>query len=726
MEIERLKDFGFDENLINKLKNLGIKKLYPYQAKIVKEGLFDKNLILFVPTAAGKTLIATLAISKILNKGKALYVVPLVALANEKYEYFKRIFPERKVALSVGDYDSADPWLANYDLIICTTEKLDSLIRHSADWLLDCKLVIIDEIHMLNDIKRGPTLEILITKLLYLLPKIKLIGLSATIKNSREIAEWLRANHFSTSFRPVELFEGVAFDSKIKFFNPSREYELSTNLSLDAAIVQDTLRKKKQILIFTSARKNAETLAKKLVSVVKPWLSKNEKEFLIKISNEIENVLEVPTKQCKELAKCVKNGIAFHHAGLLPKQRKLVEDNFRNGLIKVVVATPTLAMGVNLPAFRVVLKDIRRYYPGVGKVLIPVLEYKQFVGRAGRPGYDEWGESIIICKTEEEALQLAEKYIFGEPEEITSKLAYEPMLRMHLLALIANSFVTNSKSMKNFFKKTFFYFQYGDIYYIQEKLEEILENLKEWNFVVEKDGKIEATILGKRVSELYLDPLTAHNFIRGLELVKEKKVNEISFLQLITNSLEMKPLLNIRLTDLPEISNFILENQHCFLQEIPEEFEMSYEDFLKSVKTALLLKDWINEMSEDDILTKYNVTPGELRVRIEIADWLLYSLHELALLLKHKQVLNFLRKLRIRVQNGIKEELIPLIKLKGIGRIRARKLYNSGLKNLKDLKEISLERLAAIIGEKIALNIKKQLGENLEVKQEKQKTLTFS
>ena len=280
--------------------------------------------------------------------------------------------------------------------------------------------------------------------------------------------------------------------------------------------------------------------------------------------------------------------------------------------------------------------------------------------------------------------------------------------------------------MKNFFKKTFFYFQYGDIHYIQEKLEEILENLKEWKFVVEKDGKLEATLLGKRVSELYLDPLTAYNFIQGLELAKEREVNEISFLQLISNSLEMKPLLNIRLSDLPEISNFILENQSCFLQEIPEEFELSYDDFLKSVKTALLLKDWIEELSEDEILSKYNVTPGELRVRIEIADWLLYALHELALLLKYKQFLSYLRKLRIRVKHGIKPELIPLIKLKGVGRVRARKLYSAGLKNLKDLKRIPLEKLASIIGEKIALNIKQQLGGNLKRVEEKQKTLTFS
>ena len=726
MEVEKLAAYGFDKDLIQRLKSLGINKLYPYQAKLVKEKAFNRNLILSVPTAAGKTLIATLAISKVLNRGKALYVVPLVALANEKYEYFKKVFPDKRVALSVGDYDSADPWLANYDLIICTTEKLDSLIRHSADWLWNCKLAIIDEIHMLNEVKRGPTLEILITKLLYLLPKIKLMGLSATIKNSKEIAAWLKANHFSTNFRPVRLFEGIAFDSKLKFFNPSKEYELPNNLSLEASLVQDTLRKRKQALIFVSTRKNAESLAKKLVSIVKPWLSKREKEFLAKISLEIENVLEIPTKQCKELAKCVKQGVAFHHAGLLSKQRKLVEENFRKGLIKIVVATPTLAMGVNLPAFRVILKDVRRYYPGIGRILIPVLEYKQFVGRAGRPGYDEWGESIIICKTEAEAYQLAEKYIFGEPEEINSKLAYEPMLRMHLLALIANSFVTSFKSMKNFFKKTFFYFQYGDIHYIQEKLEEILENLKEWKFVVEKDGKLEATLLGKRVSELYLDPLTAYNFIQGLELAKEREVNEISFLQLISNSLEMKPLLNIRLSDLPEISNFILENQSCFLQEIPEEFELSYDDFLKSVKTALLLKDWIEELSEDEILSKYNVTPGELRVRIEIADWLLYALHELALLLKYKQFLSYLRKLRIRVKHGIKPELIPLIKLKGVGRVRARKLYSAGLKNLKDLKRIPLEKLASIIGEKIALNIKQQLGGNLKRVEEKQKTLTFS
>ncbi len=723
MKVEELKNFGIDEKYIQKFKDEKIFELYPYQAQVLKKNLLEKNYVLAIPTAAGKTFVAALSIIKKLDKRKkVVYIVPLVSLAYEKYNYFKNLFDDYKVTISVGEFDSSDPWLARYDLIVCTSEKFDSLIRHGINWIGQVGLVIIDEIHLLNDPSRGPTLEILIARLKKLIPKSQIIALSATIKNCKELADWLKAKLIESDFRPVKLYEGIAYPYKVKFFD-KKGYELSSSLELEAGIVEHILRLRKQALFFVSTRKRAEALAKNLAKFVRNWLTKSEEKILNKISNEIENVLEVPTKQCKDLAACVKKGTAFHHAGLLGRQRRLIEENFKNGLIKVIVATPTLAYGINLPAFCVIIRDVKRYYSGIGSIFIPVLEYKQFVGRAGRPSFDKYGESILIAKSENEAEDLAERFIFGELEEIRSKLGHEPMLRMHILALIASEFTKSRKELHDFFEKTFFFFQYGDLSYIEDKIESILEQLEEWNFIKTKNDKLDATRLGKRVSELYLDPLTASHFVECINNIEKVKVKDISFLQAICNSTEMHPLLNVSLSETSEIVDYIIKNENYFLQKIPDEWELDYDKFLKSVKTAMCLEAWINEASEDEILTKFRVAPGELRSKIEIANWLLYSFYELALLLGKKKILRNLRKLRIRVINGIKEELIPLVRLEGIGRVRARKLFNANLKSLKNVKEIPFESLAKLIGEKTAIKVKKQLGEIIENKEEIQKTL---
>ena len=725
MNVDELQDFGVQKEFIDKFKQENISELYPPQVDILKRNLLkEKNLVVAMPTAAGKTFVATLAmINKLSEKrGKIVYIVPLVALANEKYEYYKKFFQGKyKVAISVGDFDSADPWLNDYDIIICTTEKLDSLIRHGVNWINETSLIVADEVHLINDPSRGPTLEILLTLLRELSPRAQIFALSATIRNAKEIADWMNANLLLSDFRPVKFYEGVGFNSKISFYGRN-EIELS-NLETDAAIVDNTLKMKKQCLLLVSTRKNAEKAAENLQKIVKSNLGRNEAFQLEAVASEIENVLEIPTRQCKKLASFARNGVVFHHAGLLGKQRRIIEENFKKGLIKAIAATPTLALGVNLPAFRVIIKDAKRFYSGIGSVYIPVLEYKQMTGRAGRPQYDDYGESVLIARSEEEARDLTERFILGDTENITSKLAVEPILRMHTLALIANDFKKSESALLHFFVNTFYGFQYGDIYLIEEKILDILDKLFEWGFISKRGERISATKLGKRVSELYIDPLTAHNFIVALDS-KQRKIDAFSFLQLISNTIEMKPLLTVRRSEFVDINEFLVKKEKSILQQIPEEYDLEFDSFLKSIKTAMMFEDWINERTEDEILVKYKVAPGELRNRLENADWLIYSLHEITQLIGKKDLLREINKTRIRLSYGIKEELIPLVKLKQIGRVRARKLWNSNIRSLDDLRKTSLERISKIIGPSIAKLIKDQLeGKETKPKKEVQSNL---
>lgn len=208
-------------DLYNVLKE-DISELRPCQEKSINSGLLEfENLLVCTPTASGKTLVGEIALVKAImeNKGKGIYLSPLKALAQEKFKDFKKRYEGLlKIAMSIGDTDSSEDYLENYDLIICTYEKLDSLIRHKPTWLNYIKTVVVDEIHLLNDYSRGPTLEVVLTILRQLKKDLQLIGLSATIGNPQILSEWLKASLIEDSWRPVELKKGIYYKEKIEFF----------------------------------------------------------------------------------------------------------------------------------------------------------------------------------------------------------------------------------------------------------------------------------------------------------------------------------------------------------------------------------------------------------------------------------------------------------------------------------------------------------------------------
>src|SRR5437879_5558984 len=215
----RIADLGLDSRIVEILKGQGIEELYPPQADAIGPALLGENLVLAIPTASGKSLVAYLAIlASVLRGGKALYIVPLRALAAEKYDDLKEFEPlGMKVGISVGDYDSVDPTLEKFDVIVATSERADSLLRHRTNWLQQLTVVVADEVHLINDADRGPTLEITLAKLRQVNPKAQVLDLSATIKNSDQLAKSLAAEHVKSETRPVPLKEGVYHDSPIHF-----------------------------------------------------------------------------------------------------------------------------------------------------------------------------------------------------------------------------------------------------------------------------------------------------------------------------------------------------------------------------------------------------------------------------------------------------------------------------------------------------------------------------
>jgi len=706
-----VKELPFSEEVLSIFKEWGIEEFYPPQAEAIPLALDGKNLVLSIPTAAGKSLVAYIAIlHKLLKEGgKALYVVPLRALAREKYEElqsFKKI--GFKIALSTGDLDESDPRLGRYDIIVCTSEKADSLLRHGASWLKEVKVLVVDEIHLINDSTRGPTLEIVIARLKLMNRDIQIVALSATIKNADELAKWLNAELVKSNWRPVPLKEGVCYNGLIEFTDGTKKILLvDTKKGVIPALVIDSITEGGQVLVFVNTRRSTVALAKKLANEIKKLLNEEEKKQLKKISNDILKGEAEPTIVGETLAKCIENGVAFHNAGLSSFQRRIVERKFREHIIKCIVATPTLAAGVNIPARRVIIRDLWRYDPLFGMRPIPILEYKQQAGRAGRPRYDRIGEAIVTINNERQKDQILYGYLLSDTEPIYSKLGTESALRMHLLSAISTNIANSVKDIYDFIGNCF-YAQQADLSMLRGDIDKVIEFLLENGFIEKQNTWYVSTLFGSKTSSLYIDPLSALIMKDALEASHKIKTEPLSYLHAICSTPDMKSLY-IRNSD-DWVEEKIERRQSAIITEIPNYYESEYEWFLSYAKTAFLLEDWINELPENEIVKKYDIGPGDLYNITETARWLLHAMRELA------RIYNFncvpeLTELIVRVENGCKKELLNLIQLRGIGRVRARALFNAGFKTISDLRKADIERIARVrtIGKRLAESIKKQV-----------------
>ncbi|MFB6291902.1 MAG: DEAD/DEAH box helicase [Candidatus Nanohaloarchaea archaeon] len=1238
----------------------GITELNPPQRKAMDAGLLEgRDMVVASPTASGKTLIAEMAMVKnvVENNQKAVYIVPLKALGAEKYEDFSERYPDLDVRLSIGDLDDAGEGLETADIVVATSEKLDSMLRHNPGWIHDIGLVVVDEIHLLTSPERGPTLEVTISRLRDILD-FQLLGLSATISNSGELADWLDAELVESDYRPVELRHGIYWDNEVEFYPEEEIEDVESSRSLNSEggpgesessfstgnevkkegsteidtdtyfvedfhgrgtlnLVDDTLDMEKQAIIFCSSRKGAEKSSDRCGKATGEDLSREEKHQLKEYADRIESVLGSPTTQCERLAENVREGAAFHHAGLcvsgdsvimhsdgsfsrmddlvennketalglsdysltrneiqgkyemdekpvlkiktgrgreikvsknhqlpvlaeeglewrksknlskedriavprkididvesprlrnllrdevrayrkydevdelveeveiegleqnfrkryrddrnisvgglreiceklgenpeeyldivmskagqksvripekldkdlswligavagdghiessavklsgsenrllerfenivdqkldrdvsvierkkadvktysfnakavsdilhdyfgiprekkaqnlkmpeiglpdellasyirglfdtdgsvkcrensegasciefytasdrlttelhtsllrfginahrdrrktegrkteieehqihtngdihrlkiygsdqlrkyrdeigfthpekksrldeaieinpeggrkqndvIPKtlgtrarkirnekglslsdlepevsmatvsrfenhktpmkretfqklaeklgdrelqkiansdiywdkirqieekepeklydiststenftangiiahntteQRELVEEAFREGLVRTVSATPTLAAGVNLPAFRVIIRDLKRY-TGRGMEYIPVLEYEQMTGRAGRPKYDDRGEAISLAKQPGMKDEILDRYILGEAERIQSKLAVEPVLRMHTLSLIASGFCSSMEQLLDFYQETFYAYQFGDMEEVNDKVKSVVASLKEYGFL-EEEG-LEATKTGRRVSELYIDPDSAHHMLQSLRNAEGKETRPVSYLYMISSTSEVRTP-RVKDSEQSDIEQALEDAEQYLLEDIPEEWSASYEAALRSMKNSMVMQGWISELEEQELMNRYGVSPGGIRAKVDNADWLLYAAEELARM-KEIETGNEIQHLRTRLKHGIKEELLPLVKYDQIGRVRARKLHEHGINDQETIRETSFEKLKKLIGERTAKKLKKQVGQ---------------
>ncbi|OYR47168.1 ATP-dependent DNA helicase [Halorubrum sp. Ea8] len=745
------------------LESEGVAELYPPQAAAVEAGVVDgESLVAAVPTASGKTLIAELAmLSAIERGGKALYIVPLRALASEKKTEFERWEDHGvTVGVSTGNYESDGEWLATRDVIVATSEKVDSLIRNGAPWIDDLTCVVSDEVHLVDDPNRGPTLEVTLAKLRKVNPGLQTVALSATVGNADVIADWLDAGLVESDWRPIDLRMGVHFGNAVDFADGSkREVPVERGEDQTARLVADALDTEEDgqggsSLVFVNSRRNAESSARKLTDVTGRRLTDDERDRLRDLAEEIRGVSDTDTSE--DLADAVAQGSAFHHAGLASEHRSLVEDAFRDRLIKCISATPTLAAGVNTPARRVIVRDWRRYDGEFGGMKpLDVLEVHQMCGRAGRPGLDPYGEAVLLANDADTKEELFERYLWADPEPVRSKLAAEPALRTHVLATVASGFASTRDGLLSFLDNTLYATQTDDEGRLGAVTDTVLDYLAVNDFIDrDRDGGSEglsATGIGHTVSRLYLDPMSAAEMIDGLRSVGDAgaagvasasgddgefvmtadgdgdadepgfgtyaragedgdesetadaagdsadgdadpaapQVTPLGLYHLVSRTPDMYELY-LKSGDRETYTELCYEREGEFLGDVPSEYEdVRFEDWLASLKTARLLEDWANEVDEDRITERYGVGPGDIRGKVDTAEWLLRAAETLARDVEgvDGDVVVAVREARKRIEYGVREELLDLAGIRNVGRKRARRLYEAGVETRADLRE---------------------------------------
>lgn len=667
--VMRISDLGLPEEFLNLFDGSDY-TLYPHQRDAVSRIGDRKSLILSVPTASGKTLVAYVAIFReYLRHGRCIYIVPLRALASEKFEELKglRQFGMR-VGISVGDYEESPDILKRFDVLVCTSEKADSLFHHDPAMMFDISLIVADELHLVGDPGRGPRLEMFLTAARYMNPDIMILGLSATISNSGELSQWLQCDLINSDFRPVELRKGLISDSTMTFEDSSK-IKLRRKQELQDA-VSHFISQGGQVLVFVNSRKRAEDTAVKL-----------SLSLGLSSENEIAEPEEKTDRFARMLATLLPRKVAFHHAGLSSSDRKTVEDRFKSGDLKVIVATPTLAAGVNLPARAVIIRDITRFSDG-GVGYISNTEVNQMLGRAGRPKFDTVGYGVIYSANPSSVERIRE-YFNGEPEPVVSNLGNGRMIRFNSLALISTGLGSTRENIVKFFQKSLMAVQNG-MKNLEPVLDSSLKYLVENSLAKTTGDRYSISQIGKLVSDLYIDPQTAVLF---RDYLGNGNYDDDSAITVICMSQDLQPI-NMRSSEQELVEEFLMSKDLPF-------FDL--EDYESRIKTAMVLLDWINEVGIDDICEKYGIGPGDIQSRISTAEWMAFALGRMSqMLLPQKST--YFQMLSLRLREGIKSDILELTTIPNIGRVRARRLYNAGIRSVEQLASANVETLKRIAG----------------------------
>ncbi|KAI8821629.1 uncharacterized protein EV422DRAFT_566714 [Fimicolochytrium jonesii] len=704
--------YGIPEEIITAYARHGITTLYPWQAECLQlEGVLDgsKNLLYSAPTSGGKSLVADIVMLKkvLKTRRKAIMIVPFVALASERTKAMQNIFASQSLNI-VGYY--SDVGAASFDAIdiaYCTIEKANSLVNklQQENKLEELGIVVVDELHMAGDPQRGYLLELLLTKLSFILAgQLQVVGMSATLPNINIFERWLDAHLYVTDFRPVPLTEYIKFGNSL--------YDSEGNLlkglgkpntwdpDLLLSLVVPTVEESASVLIFCPASKRYCENTAKLLSNRLPRTASNE--VMEKRRDVVRELERTPGSLDTDLANYIMAGVAFHHAGLITEEKEIIEDAYRAGVINVIACTSTLAMGVNLPARRVIFRDLKKFR---GELISP-REYQQMRGRAGRKGLDSHGESIIMCSDKYE-FAAAQALISSDLHPVTSCLLTDVKgMKRALLEVVVAGVVSSLEDMQMYLRYTLLYAEHGE--HDEETHNCLLGALTflETNRFIGRDEnqQFRPTRLGRAAVFSSLSPEEAlvvydelhrasERFALNEELhtvylvtpvyMDDKYVDWNKYAELYADLTVDNARKNVAdLVGINEISLYRARKRRGWSADN----DASGRAIHKRFYIAMILNDLVQEKPFDLILHKYpNISRGDLQSLQMQSGTFAGMVKIFCQHLGWDNLVAILDKFQDRLNFGVTGDLVDLMQIPEIGGARARMLYAAGFKDVTSL-----------------------------------------
>ncbi len=643
--------------------------LNPAQQAVVDRGLLSSgfNCVLQMPTGSGKTWLAELAMDEVLRSGRrAVYLTPLRAQADELLARWRQRFGEDVVGVFTGAYGQPGrPYPLPFGkarLLIMTPERLDACTRawrHHWNWIPEVDLLVVDELHLLGDPQRGPRLEGGVLRLMRLNPFVRLLGLSATLGNREQLADWLEGVEFASEWRPIPL------EWKLARFKKAQEKPAILLEHVQRCVAGGGLS-----LVFVQSRRRAEQLG-------------------ILLS---EAGLRA----------------AHHHAGLESDKRAARESAFRRRELDVLVSTGTLEMGLNLPARQVVLYDLQRS-DGWDFAPLPVWTVWQRAGRAGRVGLDDRGEVVLIAARWDGQ---ASSYQRGQFEPVRSGVHSARALAEQVVAEVASGLCRTKAQLTRALAKS--------LAAVQGSLDvaPVVDEMVEAGMLAWKETRggprLRATRLGRAAARHMLSPATVLKLAAGLRKADEAGWTFLDVLLLVASTDECQPTLPVDFEELEQLESALVQERSVLLSQAgmaEQHLGAGGRRLLHVIKTALAARRWTRTGDLENVAEQLGCYAFEIRRLVESLTRLLQATIDLERGLRGDEaepveeeeseeptLRERLVALQRMLQGGLDEEVVTLTFLPGIGHTLAKRLAAAGVEDIEDLAAAEADDLQDVRG----------------------------
>ncbi|MFP4192003.1 MAG: DEAD/DEAH box helicase [Candidatus Hydrogenedentota bacterium] len=688
MKMSELVRYGIPPEILQLWEEGESDRLLPLQEAAVKEhGLFGEGNLLFqAPTSSGKTFIGEMAaLQTALRRKKVVYLVPLKALAGEKYRLLREKYAPYGVKVIVSsrdhrEYDGAFE-AGDFSIAVVVYEKLAQLLVRRPERLHEIELVIADELEILSDPDRGAAAELLLTRVLE--AGARVIGLSAVLGGADRLAEWMDARLAAHDRRPVELRYGVIHEGVFRYrtYNALGEAEEpAADAQADSVwelVTQNLLafvERGESCLVFVKARRESRLGAERLAERL-------DEPAAAEAIEALRGLESTHSREC--LLNTLNSGVAFHNADLAPEERHVVEEAFRRGEVKALVSTSTLAQGLNLPARNVFLStDKWRYDRRFGmpwKTPILRSEYENMSGRAGRYGAGhDFGRAILIAPTAFDCEALWRRYVEGARERIEPRLAREP-LGDHVLRAIAARACQTEPELQRFFHRTltgrWIWRETLPPAESEARVRDALEQAIGTGMAARgAHDRLEVTPVGQAVAAKGIAMETAGELQHWLRETGGGPWPDVDLLlaaaltpcgRMLHAALSAQEYAHAEyLAWLKRLTADEPLDADTPLNRLRQRVTQPFFEEVRAVKVALLLLEWMDQASMYALEERFAVFGGQVLAAADQLGWLLDAAAALAEASGAEEALvRRIATLAERVQHGLREEALPLARL---------------------------------------------------------------